>query len=103
VYEVDTNPITAAANIALNGWTTSDTAVLAVDGSSMTDTTGVLDVDTDTTLNVKTDKTVATPDQLIDFAGKKMCTIVVRKTVGSNDCCCIWSSLSSNWNDKYEI
>ena len=71
VYEVDSNPITAAANIALDGWTTSDTAVLAVDGSSFTDTTGILDVDTDTTLNVKTEKTVKTADQLIDFAGKK--------------------------------
>jgi len=70
VYEVDTNPITAAANIALNGWATADTAVLAVDGSAFRDTTGILDVDEDATLNVRTDKIIATPDLLIPFAGR---------------------------------
>ena len=61
VYKVDNNPIKAAADIALNGWTTSDTAVLAVDGSSFKDTTGILDVDEDATLNVVTEKTTAVP------------------------------------------
>jgi hypothetical protein len=70
VYEVDTNPITAAANIALNGWKTSDTTVLAVDGSQFKDTTGIFDVNTDATLNVRTIKTIATPDILKTFADK---------------------------------
>jgi hypothetical protein len=69
VYAVDTNPITAAANIALNGWTSSDTAVLAVDGSALKDTMGILDADQDATLKVTTDQTLATPDQLKNFAG----------------------------------
>ena len=71
VYEVDNNPVIAAADIALNGWTESDTAVLAVDGSSFKDNTGILDVDKDATLNVKTDKTIAAPgdSQFADFAG----------------------------------
>jgi hypothetical protein len=69
VYEVNTNPITAAADIALNGWTSSDTAVLVVDGSSFRDSTGILDIDQDVTLNVKREKTVATPSDLKKFAG----------------------------------
>ena len=71
VYEVDNEPVKAAANIALNGWTESDTAVLAVDGSSFKDNTGTLDVDKDATLKVKTDITTAVPgdSQFIDLVG----------------------------------
>ena len=49
----------------------SDTAVLAVDGSALKDTTGILDVDQDATLNVKTDETTAAPDSTLfkKFAG----------------------------------
>jgi len=83
VYEVDANPITAAANIALNGWTTSDTAVLAVDGSELKDTTGILDVNTDATLNVVTEQTIATPDQLLPFAGKQTLQMWVGKQWGA--------------------
>lgn len=61
VFKVDNNPIKAAADIALNGWKSSDTAVLAVDGSSFKDVTGVLDIDREATLNMKTDKTIAEP------------------------------------------
>lgn len=71
VYNVDNNPIKAAADIALNGWKSSDTAVLAVDGSSFKDDIGIMDIDKDATLNVKTDKTIATPgdSKFADFAG----------------------------------
>ncbi|MBN1861653.1 MAG: PPC domain-containing protein [Candidatus Thermoplasmatota archaeon] len=38
-YTVPADPIEAAAEIATNGWTSSDTAVVAVDGSSFEDAT----------------------------------------------------------------
>jgi len=38
-YTVPTDPIQAAADIATHGWTSSQTAVVAVDGSSFNDTT----------------------------------------------------------------
>lgn len=85
VYNVNPNPITAAADIALNGWTTSDTAVLAVDGSSFTDTTGIMDIDQDATLNVKTDKTVAVPgdSKFKEFAGVNALQMFCGKEWGS--------------------
>jgi hypothetical protein len=83
VYEVDKNPITAAADIALNGWKTSDTAVLAVDGSSLKDTANILDVDQDATLNVKTEKTVATPSDLKTFAGNQAVQMWIGKQWGA--------------------
>ncbi|NIA10631.1 MAG: hypothetical protein GWP10_13115 [Nitrospiraceae bacterium] len=45
-YQVDPDPVKAAANIATTKWTHSDTAVLAVDGSSFNDTdTTIVDQD----------------------------------------------------------
>jgi hypothetical protein len=41
-YTVPSNPIQAAADIATQGWSSSSTAVVAVDGSSFNDTTKVI-------------------------------------------------------------
>ena len=103
VYEVNTNPITAAADIALNGWTTANTAVLAVDGTPFTDTTGILDIDQDATLNVKTEKTVATPSDLKDVRREPSRTNVGRKTMGSNDSVLTWFSMSRSGINQHEI
>ena len=85
VYEVDNNPIIAAADIALNSWAGSNTAVLAVDGSPFKDTTGVLNVDKDATLKVKTEKTIAVPgdSQFADFAGFNAIQMWVGKEWGA--------------------
>jgi hypothetical protein len=83
VYTVDTDPVTSAANIALNGWSTTDTAVLAVDGSEFKDTTSIMDLDQDATLKVTTDKTVATAADLKTFAGKQALQMWVGKEWGS--------------------
>jgi len=49
IFEVGENPITAAAAIATAKWSSSDTAVLAVDGSSFTDEVNSL-IDEDVSL-----------------------------------------------------
>jgi hypothetical protein len=59
-YEVDSDPIKAAAEIATTGWDYSDTAVLAMDGSKIVDDV-TTNIDKDATLKVVTDKTTLTP------------------------------------------
>ena len=59
-HVISGNPIQAAANIATTGWTTSDTAVLATDGSKFVDESTTA-IDQDATLKVTTKQTIATP------------------------------------------
>ena len=67
---IDDTPINAAANLATSRWTLSDNAVLAMDGSQLTDYLSSV-IDKDATLKMQTSKTVVSPgDQKIqDFAG----------------------------------
>jgi hypothetical protein len=84
VHEISGDPIKAAANIATTGWTTSDTAVLATDGSKFVDDTTAL-IDEDATLKVTTKKTTATPGDEIwsDFGGYNSIQMFIGKEWGA--------------------
>ena len=62
-YTILTDPIQAAADIAINKWTSSDTAVLTVDGSIFEDEV-INIVDTDQTISSSPDITIIQP---VDF------------------------------------
>jgi hypothetical protein len=62
------DPIQAAANIATTKWTSSDTAVIAVDGSEFEDEVTQV-VKTDTSISSPPDITTYLPDELKDFGG----------------------------------
>ncbi|MGC9554379.1 MAG: PPC domain-containing protein, partial [Thermoplasmatota archaeon] len=70
-YHIGSDPVAVAADIATTKWTTSNTAVLAVDGSTFEDTYNTV-IDQDATLNVQTDVTrvPAGSDKLKDVGGK---------------------------------
>jgi len=71
IIEVDsTNPIKAAATLATTQWDSTDTAVLAIDGSDYVDHV-TTPIDEDTTLNVKTNKITLSPndERFSEFGG----------------------------------
>ncbi|RLF52049.1 MAG: hypothetical protein DRN24_03895 [Thermoplasmata archaeon] len=84
VYRVDEKPIKAAADIGTTKWTRSDTAVLAVDGSSYSDELGTI-IDKDATLKVKTKKTTATPgdSRFQEFGGYQAIQMWISKEWGA--------------------
>ncbi len=61
IINVDSDPITAAANIAKSKWSSSTTAVLAVDGSSFEDNIETV-VEKSASLNAQTSVTTLNPD-----------------------------------------
>jgi hypothetical protein len=81
-HKIDGDPIKAAANIATTCWTSSDTAVLSIDGSPYTDSV-ITNIDEDATLNVETKKTVVTPEELTDFAGYNSVQMWIGKEWGA--------------------
>jgi hypothetical protein len=83
-YEVNGDPIIAAAEIATTGWDSSDTAVLAMDGSGATDVETV-NIDKDATLTVKTKKDVLTPGdaRFQDFPSPNSIQMWIGKEWGS--------------------
>ncbi len=60
-HELSSDPVQAAADIAITQWTSSDTAVVVVDGSTAEDTIKTR-VDRNIKLNAKTKTTSVTPD-----------------------------------------
>jgi hypothetical protein len=86
-YTVPADPIQAAAEIATNGWSQSDTAVVAVDGSSFNDTTKTVVQKTKTlTRTVKVeeiqndDPKLASKFGYMMFLGPKWCALSVNTT-----------------------
>ncbi len=67
-FVVPSDPIQAAANIATNRWTFSDTAVIAVDGSSFEDDVTTV-VEKDTILSSSPDITRVQPGNFKDIGG----------------------------------
>jgi hypothetical protein len=86
IVELADDPIRAAADIAQLRWDSTDTAVIAVDGSSFTDVTNNI-LDTDVSLNCKKEVTSYTANDLKEFVpesysapmylGAKWCAIHV--------------------------
>ena len=68
VYHIPDDPITAAADIAKDKWSSSDTAVIAVDGSSFTDEIKTV-VNRDALLYSPPQKTVVKPGEFSDIEG----------------------------------
>jgi len=86
-YDVPTDPITAAADIAEHNWMSSDLAVVAVDGSGYTDTTKTILKRTKTlTRSVQVDEIQHDDPKLIEdlgyimFLGPKWCALNVNVT-----------------------
>jgi len=86
-YTVPTDPIEAAAEIATNGWTSSETAVVAVDGSSFEDTTKTVLSKTRTLSHVAEVETIDGKDPRLQsqfgymqFVGPKWCAMSVNVT-----------------------
>ncbi|UCB59136.1 MAG: hypothetical protein JSV67_02215 [Thermoplasmatales archaeon] len=63
VIELDDNPIKAAADIATTKWTSSNTAVIAIDGSGFTDETNEI-LNKNVNLNCQKEVTNYQPDEL---------------------------------------
>ena len=63
IFEIAENPIIAASEIATNKWSSSDTAVLAVDGSSLTDEINTL-FDQEVTYSCEKEVTTYAPEDL---------------------------------------
>lgn len=84
VHEISGDPVQAAASIATTGWTTTDTAVLATDGSKFVDESTTL-IDEDATLKVTTKQTIAEPGDEIwsDFGGYNSIQMFVSKEWGA--------------------
>lgn len=68
VYNILTDPIKAAADIAKERWSSSDIAVIAVDGSDFEDEITNI-VNTDATLNSPPEITSYDPAELVNFGG----------------------------------
>jgi len=63
IFEISGNPVQAAAEIAIDKWSSSDTAVIAIDGSSFTDETNNI-LDQDASLSCKKEVTRFQPGDL---------------------------------------
>ena len=94
VYTIDKPPVQAAAELAMTNWVTSDSAVLAVDGSGFIDVVET-NIDEDATLNVQANTFSAAPgdSNFRDFAGHNSIQMWIGKEWGSmtiyahgNDC-----------------
>jgi hypothetical protein len=115
VINLDSDPVKAAANIAKSKWSSSDTAVLAVDGSDFKDSTETI-VDETASLNAKTAVTTVNPtDEGLHsdlgytmFIGKQWGAIAidalgVTESYGDDPCTSIanllpqFSSFGSDW------
>ncbi len=95
-YHLNSDPIKAAAEIATLKWSSSDTAVLVVDGSRFEDTVEKIIEDKSATLNSKTqvitlsgtDKKLFSDMGYTKFLSKKWCAIALQAfdvTVGYGD------------------
>ena len=82
VIQVDSNPIKAAANLALTSFEKADTAVITVDGSKFLDDWGTI-IDEDATLNMKSQTTTAAPGDLSEIAGHQAMKMWVGKEWGA--------------------
>lgn len=82
-YELAGDPVKTAAKLATAKWSSSDTAVLTIDGSKFKDTVTSF-IDQDDTLNVKTKVTSASPgsNQFIDFEGHSSIPLWIGKEWG---------------------
>ena len=68
-YVVNSDPIQAASEIALQHWTDSDTAVLAIDGSNYDDTINTV-IDEDVSFNCKKETDRILPDELNEISSE---------------------------------
>lgn len=74
-YAVPSDPINAAAEIALEHWTSSDTAVLTVDGSDFEDTINTV-IDEDVSYTCTKESTRVLPDELNEISSDSFAKIM---------------------------